>query len=1524
MHFRLACLLLLCPLQSVFAGSYGPQSFQSYSVGVSSLLSADGTLLTTGSPSVCSIQTPAGAPAQRALRLTSRFENGTYSAWKLPVLDAAGELASFTATFKCQQYNTETLADGFSFNVGSISNDSDPGTGEGGFGTPNSLTVAFDTYDNGGDAPQIRVYAGDVLAGSAWTAPFAVGDSAFHTVSIHWDAQGVDITYDGQTVCSNLPVPSFTPVTGDRFAFSARTGGSTQDTFLDDVQIATTVNPPLQTGGPVITEMLADNSSGMEDEDGDTSDWVEIYNGSGSTANLTGWRITNSETLATVWTFPNTTLQPFSYLRVFASGKNRSGPPLHTAFKLEKSGGYLALLRPDGTTASVLRYPAQFPDISFGTWGAAQVPQFFSPPSPANRNESQTIRRASNGPAEDVVFNRAGGLLSAPAQLSITPPTGAGAVVRFTTDGTPPTESSPAFALGQTLSITDSIQVRARVFAPDRLPGKISGRNFLMLDSSLSNYGNTGRSFSSNLPILVVESWGSDVDSTTSPNGPRPYRPVYSVLLAPETATGNRATLDGPVHFEGRGGMHVRGQTSSGFPQKPYAWEIWNQEDQDRPVSLLGMPADGDWVLQTTYNDKSFIRNMLPYTLMREFNGTGSAMRARFVEVFFNQDGGPVQFSDYRGVYVLMERIERGSDRIPLSKLSPLATDPATITGGYIFKKDKVPVYPIYSTTSAAPWGTQTHQIVEPASASPLQVDWLRNHVQQFDNALAGASFADPSAGYRAYIDPMSFMDNHIWVEAFKQIDGYRLSTYYTKNRNTKIRALPIWDYNLSSGNADYLTGDSPTGWYYSQIGGDEYPYYPRLFEDPLFTLAYWDRYWKARRSVLSEASIQAKFDSWTADLTDSSPVAPVANGTNFAVPPSLQNPPRPENAASRHFNRWPILGTYVWPNPPGYWQRTTFQSELNWMRTWLSNRLAWFDSQFTQPPGISPNSGNFPTGTLVTLTNPNPSGTIFYTTDGSDPLPPASTSSTDLVGPETPLHWLVPSAANGGLSLTATAGPNQWTGPAAPPNIAQWQNGLSGVGYDTNPAGTDFSPFIRSNTQSQMSGLNATCYIRIEFQIPDQAALDAIQTLRLEMRFDDGYRAFLNGTTVHGVNDTDPSVSTSPASATASALVSDAAATVYQTRDVTDTGKPALRVGTNVLAIHGLNASSSSSDFLISPKLVALQAAPPSGSTRTYSGPFPLQSHTTVKARVFANNSMGPLSEATFVVDATPPSPQNLAIAQICYDPLATPLIPAKDLEFVVLRNIGNTPVNLSGLQFTAGIRFTFTGTASQLSLAPGAECVLASNPASLQSHHGPPPAGTTIFGPYEGALDNSGELLSFRTASNSVIREFQYSATPPWPIGSQRSIVLLNPASNPNHADGHQWRSGTAQRGTPYTSDSVPFQGNWQADSDGDGFADGTEYALGSDPSSAASVPALQIRPNTAPGAPNGIFQFSFRRSLANDQCLILAEISNDLANWTPADLARSAQTLHPDQTVTETWSTRTPQEAARVFLRLKLLPR
>src|SRR5437867_8986571 len=125
-----------------------------------------------------------------------------------------------------------------------------------------------------------------------------------------------------------------------------------------------------------ISEFMALNRTTLADEDGQFSDWIEIYNPGATSVNLDGWYLTDDRAKLTKWRFPATNLPPFSFMTVFASGKNRATPgaPLHTSFSLNGAGEYLGLVKPDGTNIAsefAPAFPPQFPDLSFGVEMAA-------------------------------------------------------------------------------------------------------------------------------------------------------------------------------------------------------------------------------------------------------------------------------------------------------------------------------------------------------------------------------------------------------------------------------------------------------------------------------------------------------------------------------------------------------------------------------------------------------------------------------------------------------------------------------------------------------------------------------------------------------------------------------------------------------------------------------------------------------------------------------------------------------------------------------------------------------------------------------------------------------------------------------------------------------------------------------------------------------------------------------------------------------------------------------------------------
>ena len=576
---------------------------------------------------------------------------------------------------------------------------------------------------------------------------------------------------------------------------------------------------------------------------------------------------------------------------------------------------------------------------------------------------------------EEVRFSRAGGLIAEAASLDVIPPVTAGAAVRFTTDNSEPSASSPLW--NGPVAIEHSAVIRARVVGSGGELGPVKSRHFVRLDSALVSDAKTGRPFTSNLPIVVIEPFGADIDNS------RDSQFTYVATIRPDA--NGVASVQGEGDYQGRGAMHLRGETSAGFAQRSYAWETHDEAGFDKAESVLGMPAESDWVMHAPYTDKTLMRNFLVFSLMRSLRGEGSAMRTVFCEVFVNDDPNtPVGMEDYRGVYVAMEKIKRDKNRVNIAGLSPADVDPALLSGGYIFRKDKPS--PDYSFST--PIGFVPLQVVEPPDINSQQAAYLEAHLGQFEEALFGGDFSNPQTGYAAFIDPLTFIDNQWFVEVTKQIDGYRLSTYFTKDRGRKIRALPLWDYNLSLGNADYLSGDNPRGWYFAE--GYDYEWYPRLHEDPAYALAHWDRYWELRRGVFSKANINREILRIRDTLLNGG-AARVSNTTRDSV----------QSPAARHFRRWPILGEYVWPNGAGYAQRKTYQSEVSTMLRFINSRISWIDRQnavngaILRPPVISRRGGAVPANSSVAIARYNAippagmrfaTGLIYVTTDGRDP----------------------------------------------------------------------------------------------------------------------------------------------------------------------------------------------------------------------------------------------------------------------------------------------------------------------------------------------------------------------------------------------------------------------------------------------------------------------------------------------------------------------------------------------------------
>jgi hypothetical protein len=248
---------------------------------------------------------------------------------------------------------------------------------------------------------------------------------------------------------------------------------------------------------------------------------------------------------------------------------------------------------------------------------------------------------------------------------------------------------------------------------------------------------------------------------------------------------------------------------------------------------------------------------------------------------------------------------------------------------------------------------------VEPKAAeiTTKQKAWLKRYIGRLERALYGPNFRDPTNGYAAYLDADSFIDHHLLVEATKNVDGFRFSTFYNKDRGGKIRMGPIWDWNLAFGNVNGKQGWMPRYWYWPQLDDQQYSWFRRLFQDPDFGQKYVDRWASIRTNAFATSNVLSRIDQLATLLNESQ---------------------------ARNFERWPILGRTVWPN---HFVGATFQEEIYWLKNYIETRFSWMDEQFVSAPGFSVSPGAVPANSKLLLTGPADQGhRIYYTLDGTDP----------------------------------------------------------------------------------------------------------------------------------------------------------------------------------------------------------------------------------------------------------------------------------------------------------------------------------------------------------------------------------------------------------------------------------------------------------------------------------------------------------------------------------------------------------
>ncbi len=416
------------------------------------------------------------------------------------------------------------------------------------------------------------------------------------------------------------------------------------------------------------------------------------------------------------------------------------------------------------------------------------------------------------------------------------------------------------------------------------------------------------------------------------------------------------------------------------------------------------------------------------------------------------------------------------------------------------------------------------------------------------------------------------------------------------------------------------------------------------------------------------------------------------------------------------------------------------------------------------------------------------PEGSLYYTLDGSDPrskLEGVELARTCLVDSQTPRWVLIPSTQNGGSALG-----ERWKESLSLP-LDGWQSGRGGVGYDTAET---YQALIGMDVSQAMPGQNRSAYIRIPFETK-AASLKQANFLQLRMRYDDGFAAFLNGIPLASANAPGNLIWNS----FASGAHDDAQAILFETFDVSGSLEH-LREGANLLAIHGLNVSSTSSDFLIDAELVVGQreVIGEEPTAHLYQSPIVLSDATTIKARTLVGAQWSALTTATFVMG----EPQ-LQVSELHYHPaapgadeIAAGFDDADDFEFIELFNPGGVSFPLIGVHFVDGVRFDFTEKATEF-LAPGQTLLVVSHQGAFEMRYG---EGLPVAGEYEGNFSNSGERVILEDAQGKVVLDFAYEDQLPElqaADGGGFSLVALQGGGDPRQPT--TWTLSDAEGGSP-----------------------------------------------------------------------------------------------------------------------------
>ena len=438
----------------------------------------------------------------------------------------------------------------------------------------------------------------------------------------------------------------------------------------------------------------------------------------------------------------------------------------------------------------------------------------------------------------------------------------------------------------------------------------------------------------SNLPIVMI---------TTDNNWPIPDEPgVLGSMKIIYRGPGlrNYVTDKDSIQFldySGRIDIEIRGSSSQVVDKKAYGFTTLKPDNvTNNNVSLLGMPSENDWVLNGLAFDPSLIRDYLSFNLSRQIGQYAS--RTAYCEVVLN--------GNYRGLYVLAEKIKVDKGRVNIIKMEEDDNSQPELSGGYIVKSDKTtgndPVAWSMSSYIGSNDNEFIHHVPKPDEVTVQQSNYIKSVFLNFQTACTSGN-TSAYTGFPSMIDIPSFVDFILINELGSNVDAYTYSTFYHKDRNGKLRAGPVWDLNLTFGNDLFVFGldrSHPDVWQFSNGSLEGPKYYRDLFFNVKFK-CYLSKRWHELTQPGQPFNLLS-LDNYINDIVEL---------ISEAVPR--------ENA------RWGTIGDH--------------QEEIALLKEWLQLRIPWMTSHLG---GYSACQNVMTPPLVLTRINYHPSTSVAFPDD--------------------------------------------------------------------------------------------------------------------------------------------------------------------------------------------------------------------------------------------------------------------------------------------------------------------------------------------------------------------------------------------------------------------------------------------------------------------------------------------------------------------------------------------------------------